>query len=306
MPLTLHDIELHLTIQSVPYDFDFSNLYKLLLPNDGRAHGFMLPSTVSKVPWSSDFFVDHHCRTIQLRDTSNGSDTSNASNKSLQAVIDKIVDQKLFPTVQKHSEMYKISGANVPTRLERFTAPIFGIASRGAHATAYVKTAEGLKIWVARRSPNINTYPNKLDSTVAGGIKADQTPFECISAEAGEEASLPSDTVFANMQATGLLTYLHKTPADLVRPDILYVFDLELPDSVIPKPGDEEVAEFKLMTVEEIKDAMFKQEFKPNSALVMIDFFIRHDITYNDNEKHYVEIAHRMRRRLPVPTASST
>lgn len=266
----------------------------------------MLPSTVSKIPWSADFVIDHGSRTVQLLDASNGADTSNGCNKAFQEIVDRVIEEKLFPSVQKHSEMYKIQGAKTPTRLERFTAPLFGIATRGAHLTAYVHTPEGLKIWVARRSPNIHTYPNKLDSTVAGGVKADHSPFECIVAEAGEEASLPHDYLMDNVKATGVITYMHRNPiTEFIRPDIVYVFDLELPESIIPTPNDEEVAEFKLMTVEEIKEAMFRQEFKPNCALVMIDFFVRHDICYNDNEKDYVEIASRMRRRLPVPTTTT-
>jgi hypothetical protein len=56
------------------------------------------------------------------------------------------------------------------------------------------------------------------------------------------------------------------------------------------------------MRVDEVKEALSRAEFKTNSAVVMIDFFIRHGIITADNEKDYVEIVQRMHRRLPFPT----
>lgn len=70
-----------------------------------------------------------------------------------------------------------------------------------------------------------------------------------------------------------------------------------------PKPQDDEVSEFYLMGVDEVKQAMFNEEFKPNCTLVMIDFFIRHGIITEENEADYLELAARLRRRLPVPVA---
>jgi 8-oxo-dGTP pyrophosphatase MutT (NUDIX family) len=292
-------------VLSVPFDFDYSRLYQFLLPNDTRAHGFMLPSTVSKMPWSSDFRVDHDLRTIHILDTSNGTSTAKSVTAAIQGVIDVAIENDLFPMIHgKHSEMYKILGANGFVCLERFAAPLFGVATRGAHLTAYVRTPKGIKIWVPRRSPHLFVYPSKLDTTVAGGVKADNTPFECIVAEADEEASLPANYVKEHTVSTGVITYVTENKqAGTIRPDVIYVFDIELPDTIIPEPKDNEVSEFYLWTVEEITQAMLRQEFKPNCNLVMIDFFIRHGIITQDNEADFVEISARLKRRLPIPTA---
>ncbi|KAG9234428.1 NUDIX domain-containing protein [Amylocarpus encephaloides] len=294
-------------VDNVPYDFDFSSLYQLLLPDDPRPHGFMLPSIVEKMPWSAEFEVDHKSRTVQLLDSSGGEHTLEACNSSFHTTIDAAIDQDLFASVHgKHSEMYRILGANQFTCLERFTASLFGIAARGAHLTAFVRTTGGLKIWIPRRSPTLFTYPDMLDTTVAGGVKADNTPFECIVAEADEEASLPADFVNKNTVATGVVTYLTRGKAtSAIRPDVIYVFDIELPESIVPVPKDGEVAEFMLLSVDEVKGAMFRGEFKPNCNLVMIDFFMRHGIITPENEADYVEIAMRLRRKLPVPTVPS-
>ncbi|RDL38764.1 Nudix protein [Venustampulla echinocandica] len=290
-------------VDNVSYDFDFNTLYRLLLPNDPRPHGFILPSTVSEMPWTSDFIIDNNSRTVQLRGVSEGKDTASACNAAFQNTINIAIDKGLPMIQAKHSEMYKIMGANSFMYLERFTAPLFGIATRGAHMTAYVRTTDGLKIWVPRRSAHLFSYPDMLDTTVAGGIKADHSPFECILAEADEEASLPAGFVRQNARAVGVVTYVtRKEKSGLIHPDVLYVFDIELPETMAPKPQDDEVSEFYLWSVEEVKQAMLRREFKPNCSLVMIDFFVRHGIITQENEDDYVEIVSRLRRKLPVPT----
>ncbi|KAF2258917.1 nudix hydrolase [Lojkania enalia] len=292
-------------VDNVPREFDFRTLYQLLLPNDKRPHGFMLPSTVSRMPWSPDFVVNSSSRTVQVLDSSGGKDTGGACVAAFQRVINAAINSNVFPIIHgNHSEMYKIIGANYHVQIERFPAPLFGIALRGAHMTAYVRTPSGIKIWVPRRSPHLFTYPNKLDTSVAGGVKADESPFECIVHEADEEASLPTDFVRANAHAVGAITYVTRSASsNLMHMPILYVFDIELPAEMLPSPKDDEVSEFSLLSVEDIVGAMLREEFKPNCVLVMIDFFVRHGIISPETESDYVDIVSRLRRVLPVPTS---
>lgn len=46
---------------------------------------------------------------------------------------------------------------------------------------------------------------------------------------------------------------------------------------------------------------MAKGEFKPNCALLVIDFFIRHGILTAENEKDYDEIKKRIHRDIVFP-----
>jgi hypothetical protein len=112
---------------------------------------------------------------------------------------------------------------------------LFGVASRGAHMTAHVNTSEGLKIWVPRRARRVRhlfTYPGKLDGTVAGVVKANDNPIDCIIAKLDEEASLDKSLVRKHLRATGVLTYVtvYNYPncleSSLISPEILYVYDL--------------------------------------------------------------------------------
>ncbi|KAL1600512.1 hypothetical protein SLS60_006898 [Paraconiothyrium brasiliense] len=233
--------------------------------------------------------------------------------RAFYEVLEKAVEDKLFPFLKTMQwENYRIVGARYPTvQILRSAARLFGICSRGAHMTAYVRTNEGIKVWVARRAAHLFTYPGKLDTTVAGGVKAEESPLECIVHEAAEEASIPANFVRANVNACGAITYVAKSSdaygdgSNLMTPVILYNYDIELPEHIVPRPQDDEVEDFYLWDLEQVKKAMIKQEFKTNCAAVMIDFFIRHGIITDENEQDYLEIITRLHRKLPVPTSAS-
>lgn len=279
------------------------------MPSDPRPHGFLLPEIVQKMPWTSDFQVDHDARKIRLSPPEDSGDQSLACTTALTKLIQRCIDEESFQVIHgQHSEPYPIVGANFSVSLERYAANLFGIISRGAHLTVYTNTAGGMKIWVPRRSPNLFTYPNCLDTTVAGGVAAGEGPFECIVREAEEEASLSEQLVRMNTKACGCLSYIGLNDVrgggetGLLAPNIIYVYDLELPENVVCRQNDEEVKEFYLMTITEVKEGLAKSEFKTNSAIIMIDFFVRHGIITAENEKHYAEILARLHRKLPIPT----
>jgi 8-oxo-dGTP pyrophosphatase MutT (NUDIX family) len=267
------------------------------------------------MPWNSSFQIEHNQKTIHLIDTRPElqRQASDIIIAAFSEVITKTIDTDTFEILHgRHSEPYLILGANQFCHLERFAHSLFGIVARGAHLTAYTCSSSGvLKIWVPRRARHLFTYPGKLDSTVAGGVKATDTPFECIIAEAQEEASLDESLVRERVRSVGTLTYMTmydsplKRETGLISPEVLYVYDMELPESVVLKPCDDEVEQFYLMSVEEVKSAMQHGEFKTNSAVVMIDFFVRHGIITQENEPAFVEIISRMHRRLPIATAAS-
>lgn len=262
------------------------------------------------MPWTSDFKITHeNPRRVDVLDNSHGQDTSGACSKAFAKLVVDCQEKDLFQLKGGEYEEFAIVGVPYPVRLFRYAAPLFGIVSQGAHLTVYTRTTNGLKIWVPRRSPTISTFPNKLDSTVAGGISAETTPFETVIREADEEASLPEDLVRRDVRPVGVLTYITladkglRGVAGLVKPDMVHVYDMEVAEDVIPRPHDDEVQEFYLMTVDEIKAALLRNDFKTNSAAVMIDFFIRHGIISADSESDYTEMNMRLHRTLPFATA---
>ncbi|KAI0023007.1 NUDIX hydrolase domain-like protein [Xylariomycetidae sp. FL0641] len=194
--------------------------------------------------------------------------------------------------------------------VERSGAGLLGVMRYGVHMTGYVtddSAPYGIKLWVPRRAATKSTYPGMLDNTVAGGLMTGEVPFECMVREADEEASLPADLMRERCRYVGMVSYIYVTDpraggeAGQVYPETQWVYDLELPNGTQPVPKDGEVAEFYLWTVPEVQEALARGEFKPNTALVVLDFFIRHQILNPDNEPHYAEVARRMHRRLPFP-----
>lgn len=265
----------------------------------------MTAETVKRMPWTDQFHINHGLCEVSVVETP-GEDASTTCNAAFSSLIDACIEKRTFDNIGGvHSEPISIPGAHYPVQLERFAAPVFGTANRGAHLTIYARTASGIKIWVPRRSAHLRTYPGMLDSSVAGGVRAGESPLQNIVHEAAEEASVPEAVVRQGVRSTGVLTTMGITgrgaaQAGLVFPDVLYTFDLEVDEAFVARPRDDEVKEFYLLAVEEVKERLLGWEFKNNSAVVMIDFFIRHGIITPD-EPGYVEMVGRMHRKLPVP-----
>jgi len=210
-------------------------------------------------------------------------------------------------------ELYPVYGpdGDVLFTIERSASPLFGVVTYGVHMTAYFYSGpqRELKIWVPRRSRNKQTYPGMLDNTVAGGIAAGEQPLECLVRECEEEASLPEDMVRRNVKTAGAVTYFYIRDAraggetGMLQPECQYVYDLDLTNEtgVECKPNDQEVEGFEIMNMEQVKEALAKEDFKPNCALVILDFLIRHGVYSKENEPKYAEIISRLHRRLEFP-----
>ncbi|KAI1198629.1 hypothetical protein F5X97DRAFT_299006 [Nemania serpens] len=215
----------------------------------------------------------------------------------------------------------KRAGAGTSTAtvtMERFAAPLFGIILQGVHMIAYVRSRateddSGVisGLWIARRAKHLFSSPGMLDATAAGGIAAGTTALETMVKEAGEEAALPPELVRTRVRSTGLLSYLSSTDAihgwpgeqGLLCPGLVYAYEMELPADVVPRPHDGEVGAYRLMSVGDVQAALLNNEFKPDAAVVVVDFLIRHGVITADNERGFVEISERTHRRLPFRVA---
>ncbi|MCJ1409252.1 hypothetical protein MMC19_003331 [Ptychographa xylographoides] len=255
------------------------------------------------MPWSSQFLINHQDHTVTL------CGEPRERSKAIEEVLNQARSDHSFAVLEGwRNELYPITGSMGQVVMERAGSSLFGILSWGVHMTAYTLTEKGMMIWVPRRSPTKQTYPAMLDNTVAGGISAGELPFNSLVREAKEEASLPEDMVRERAKACGIVTYFHIRDSraggetGLLQPEAQYVYDLELPNTVTPKPSDNEVQEFYLWCIEDVQDALRNGEFKPNCALVLLDFFVRHGILTAESEEHYVEMVSRLHRKLPFPT----
>ncbi len=173
---------------------------------------------------------------------------------------------------------------------ERALMPYFGFRSYGVHVNGYVRRPDGLYLWIARRSDDRPNHPGLLDNTVAGGQPHGLGLMENVIKESAEEAALPQ-AVARTARAAGHITYNEQPDAVRVKPDRLYCYDLEVPDEMVPRNTDGEIAAFFLMRAEEVMALVRETDaFKPNCAVVLIDFFLRHGLLTPADEPDYAEI----------------
>ena len=180
-------------------------------------------------------------------------------------------------------------------KMERSAVPYFGITAYGVHVNGYVRRAGGgIDIWVARRAAGKQTFAGMLDNLVAGGLAAGMTAEQVMIKEAAEEAAIP-EALARTARPVGAVTYRAQGEEGL-KPDVLFVFDLELPGDFIPRNTDGEIAEFYLWPAERVMERVAEtREFKFNCNLIVIDFCIRHGLIRPDHPD-YIEIVRGLRR----------
>ncbi|KAI0036981.1 NUDIX hydrolase domain-like protein [Vararia minispora EC-137] len=190
---------------------------------------------------------------------------------------------------------------NYAFSMERSACALFGVVTYGVHMTVYEKDDDGtVRIWVPRRSATKQTWPGTLDNSIAGGIPARSSPRWSLAKESMEEGSIPEALVDKYAIAVGAISYFFQTKDKALQPEVEFVYDMCVPkvEGLRLSPGDTEVETFKLMPLEEVIEHMHAGEFKPNCALVLIDFLIRNGYLTPDNEPHYLDIITRMHDRF--------
>lgn len=271
--------------------------------------GYLLPSVALTLANLPDWDVsdeDASPRTVTLINGKNEEERSAIVAKTTHAMR----ETGHWGVLKKwRGELYAVygPGGEHVFSIERSASPLFGVVTYGVHLTCYTRSPD-LKIWVPGRAKTKQTYPGMLDNTVAGGIAAGEQPFECLVREAMEEASLPEE-VSRKATAAGCVTYFYIRDSraggetGLLQPECQYIYDLDLSseEGVVCKPNDEEVEGFELMGVREVLEALGRAEFKPNCAVVMVEFLVRHGVITRENERDYAEIVARCHRRLEFP-----
>ncbi|EAL18092.1 hypothetical protein CNBK1130 [Cryptococcus deneoformans B-3501A] len=191
--------------------------------------------------------------------------------------------------------------SNIAFEMERAGVPLFGCQAFGIHLTGQ---GENMKVWVPRRSANRYRSPLKYDSSVAGGLPVGHTPIQGLVKECQEEAGWPDKLIRKYARSAGIVTYF-EIKDEHILPNAEYTYDLPLPardssDYVLPKPNDDEVDSFELLSVQRVTEAIRNGEFKPSSAVVTVDFLIRHGFVSPENEPNYEEVVRRCHRRCGV------
>ena len=183
--------------------------------------------------------------------------------------------------------------------VERSATALLGVLNLGVHLNGFVKRTDGIWLWMARRARNRPRYPGKLDQMVAGGMPAYQSPQQVMKRECQEEAGVPM-TLAETLKSVGLVTLCHHNSKGQLRREILYTYDLELPETFQPCNQDGEVEEFQLMPIAEVVRLVAEtDEIKANCNLVVLDFLVRHGVLHAD-QAYYAELVEGLH-RSPTP-----
>ncbi|XP_065670349.1 uncharacterized protein LOC100203695 isoform X3 [Hydra vulgaris] len=267
--------------------------------------GLIQPAVLKKLEFYHDiFYVVRDLLTKTVKYVTMASTLNDKKSRSQQfaCVMRDWKDRDLFPPLSGwRNEIYDIRksfNSEAVLEVERSACGLFGFRTYGIHVNGYVRNDSGdVYMWIARRSKSKPTFPGKLDNTVAGGISSGDGVLETVIKECKEEAGIP-EKLASTARPAGTLCYYYENDVEL-QPEILFVYDLELPRSFEPTNTDDEVSDFYLLPIKEVKELLATNEFKPNCALVLLDFFIRHGAIDPDTEPNYVEFSQGCRRSLP-------
>src|SRR6202040_1928207 len=144
-----------------------------------------------------------------------------AVSRAVDAVVDGLLAEKRIP--KSRNEAFDVAprwGAPVVFRLDRGAVPFFGTRAYGVHLNGYLWKADGLHLWVGRRSPDKQVAPNKLDNLVAGGIGSGYGIEETLVKEAEEEAAIPPGLILKAVPV-GAVSYRMETRLG-IRDDVLF------------------------------------------------------------------------------------
>lgn len=162
--------------------------------------------------------------------------------------------------------------------IERAATRFWGALTLGAHANGYVADMNGrpTHLWIARRAWDKPTDPGRLDNLIGAGVPRAQTPMQALRREAWEEAGLQPGEL-AGLQRGRVVELACDIPEGWQH-EWLFVYDLALPPGRVPQNQDGEVAEHRLMSVDEALQRAAAGELTTDAALATLDLALRHQL----------------------------
>ena len=261
----------------------------------GYKVGWIRPEDLTLFEQSPELFAVESGRVVLLGEPSSLKERS----AQLDAVLRQWRDQGHITGWRDEHYLISNDEGTPLFSVERSATALLGVLNLGVHLNGFVKRTDGIWLWMARRARNRPRYPGKLDQMVAGGMTAYQSPQQVMKRECQEEAGVPM-TLAETLKSVGLVTLCHHNSKGQLRREILYTYDLELPETFQPCNQDGEVEEFQLMPIAEVVRLVAEtDEIKTNCNLVVLDFLVRHGVLQAD-QAYYAELVEGLR-RSPTP-----
>ena len=218
-------------------------------------------------------------------------------SRAVDEVVEALVADRLVP--KWRNETFDVAprwGEPPIFWLDRGAVPFFGVRAYGVHLNGYRRDGDRYSLWIGKRASNKQVAPGKLDNMVAGGIGNGYGAAATLAKEAEEEAAIPAALIARAVPAGGLTYRMETKPG--IRDDVMFVYDLEVPDDFTPTNGDGEIAGFELMPLSLILERIrTTNDFKFNVNLVILDFAVRHGVLRPDDPE-YLDVANGLHRPL--------
>lgn len=271
--------------------------YRLIKGYD-KPFGYVHNRFVEQINWPGYWEIDPEKRTLSLTSAPDFRTRSQLMNETLGINHES---QKV-PALARWSEedfpLYSATGEHV-LDMNGAGVDVLGILNFSVHMIGWVTTAEGIKIWVPRRSRRMS-FPGMLDSTVGGSLPSGERPIDGIVRECEEQICLDPAYTRDNIISCGTNSFqLSVTDSQLpaCQHQVQYLYEMEFRRGIVPRIGDGEVGELKLMTIDEVREAMKNGEFKLSCNMTYLAFLIRHGYINAENEPDLPEICARLHRR---------
>lgn len=153
--------------------------------------------------------------------------------------------------------------------IERAACRALGITSEAVHLNAY---ADADTLIVARRAPHKQIDPGLWDNLVGGMVPTGETLQQALEREAWEEAGLRLDLASLTR---GRSFHVQRPVPEGLQSEIIHVYDAMLAPGTSLANKDGEVAAIERRTLNELVDAIERDEFTLESALVTLESLTR-------------------------------
>ena len=216
---------------------------------------------------------------------------------AVDEVVEALVAERNIPKWRNETFDVMARWGDKPLfRVDRGAVPFFGVRAYGVHLNGFRYVDGKMHLWIGRRAPDKRIAPDKLDNIVAGGMGNGHGIFETLVKESEEEGGIPEPLVHRAVPV-GAVTYCMETEQG-IRDDVLFVYDLEMPEGFVPKNSDGEIVRFDLMPADAVVERVRRtDDFKFNVNLVILDFAIRHGLIAVDDPE-YLDVASGLHRPL--------
>ena len=153
--------------------------------------------------------------------------------------------------------------------IERSACRPLGIGTTAVHLNGY---ADDGSVIVARRAAHKQIDPGMWDNLVGGMMPAGETLEQALEREAWEEAGIQVDRIEVHRGRSFLV---ERSVPEGIQSETIHVYDATLPADCNPQNQDGEADAIERRTIADVVDAIERDQFTLESALVMLESLTR-------------------------------